>query len=113
MKKEQPMATGDCYEASAMTVLDTEDDEMVLCHGMVSGQGELKGKRIDHAWVEYHNLVFDVANGIRKILSKKRYYQIGEINQKQVNRYPRMKALRMLHSTENFGAWTDKERRMV
>ncbi len=95
------MKKGNCFDVAGRMVMDNRD--MVLCHGIVAGQGELKGRRIDHAWCELQDVVFDFSNGRKHTLRKERYYKIGKIS--KVKRYNSKEACKLMLKIGHFGPW--------
>ena len=53
---------GDCYQAAGRLVTSLGSGAK-LVHGMVEGQGHLKGLKFGHAWVEKGGKVYDYSNG--------------------------------------------------
>jgi len=100
---------GDCYQANGTFVIDSvfmnPDANIVLCHGIVSGRGKLKGKRIGHAWCEQGNVVMDLSNNQTIILDKKRYYKFGKIEEKDIKRYTPKEAAKEMLKSGHFGPW--------
>ena len=92
---------GDCYRIAANNVIDNK--YLLLCHGIVSGQGKLKGKRIGHAWNELQDMVFDFSNGRQIIIRKEKYYRIGKI--KKVKKYTRDEAIKLMLIYKSLGPW--------
>jgi hypothetical protein len=99
------MKKGDCFEVAGRNVMDNHD--WILCHAQVSGQKELSGKRIWHAWNEFGDVVFDFSNGKKIFLRREKYYEIGKIN--HVMRFNREQACKIMLKTGNFGPWTEEE----
>ena len=55
---------GDCYHAAGNLAINFIGDKNAkLVHGMVHGQGKLKGLKYGHAWVEYKDSALDHSNG--------------------------------------------------
>lgn len=96
---------GDCYDSAGKYVIENNDPSLVLVHGMVDGQGPLKGIRFDHAWVEKGDEVIDVSNGKNLKLPKDLYYAIGNIKENQLIRYSREKAIENMTGIGNYGPW--------
>ncbi len=94
---------GNCYTIAGYYIIDNNVPEMLLCHGIVAGQGPLEGKQIGHAWIEVGDVVFDYSNGNRVVTRKERYYEIGKIT--RVKRYSKKEAARMMLLHKNFGPW--------
>jgi len=74
---------GDCFEVAGRAMIDlTEEQEMYgmkLVHAFVRGQGELEGRRFEHAWNEQGDVVLDNSNGNNVVLRKEQYYKLGGI----------------------------------
>jgi hypothetical protein len=96
---------GDCFERHGRIVLNRDGLGMLLCHGMVSGQGALEGRRFMHCWLEIGDAVIDLSNGLKTVLRKEQYYKVGKINPKEVRRYTEDAASRMIYETGHFGPW--------
>tara|TARA_R100001530_G_scaffold10856_1_gene10648 strand:- start:8 stop:478 length:471 start_codon:yes stop_codon:yes gene_type:complete len=101
LKEHRLKETGDCYEISAKLMLDlsAKGEDMSnyrLVHGEVTGQRQLKGMKIGHAWVEKketfdlsefdpnaHQIVvetvLDFSNGKDSNIPKGLYYAVGKI----------------------------------
>jgi len=94
---------GNCYKVAGNLIVDVKDG--FLCHGLVTGQGEVEGIRFGHAWIELNDTVIDVSNGKQLVMSKKRYYRIGNIKETEVKRYNQHEALVKMLKTGNYGPW--------
>jgi hypothetical protein len=96
---------GDCYEASGRQILDNQykDKDLVLVHGIVTGQGAIEGIQFGHAWVEKGNTVIDKSNGRSIELPKAVYYALGKI--KKTKRYTVAEAVKKMLDTGHFGPW--------
>lgn len=93
--------SGDCIKIAADFVI--ERPGFVFCHGLVSGQGPLRGRRFRHAWVERNGLVFDFSNSKQVIMPVERYYSIGKI--KKVTRFSADEVGRLMLKTEKYDFW--------
>jgi len=101
---------GDCYVAAGKLILygDSEVNsygDLYLIHGMVDGQGPLKGVRYDHAWCEDDHLIYDFSNGRRLIFPKQLYYSIGNIDHHENFRYSKEEARRFILDNGTWGPW--------
>jgi hypothetical protein len=94
---------GDCYLAAGKLAMDNED--YVLVHGMVSGRGELAGKRFGHAWVEDGDTVLDYSNGNNLRIPKEVYYAIGNIKDEDCIKYTSTDACVMMLKEKHWGPW--------
>ena len=72
---------GDCYEIAGKHMLENAHSNDILCHGEVTGQGELNGIKYGHAWIERGDLVIDKSNGRNIQMPKLVYYILGKIGQ--------------------------------
>jgi len=97
---------GDCYQAAGRLIMNFIGDENhILVHGMVNGQGMLESKRYGHAWVEYKNKVLDHSNGRKLEIPKDAYYAIGRINSKECKYYDPGKAAGWMLKEKHWGPW--------
>ena len=92
---------GNCYEVAGRMVMD--NDLMVLCHGLATGSGPLKGQLIAHAWCELGDEVFDYSDGKHFVGRKEKYYEIGKIT--KVVKYSALEACKLMLKTGHFGPW--------
>lgn len=77
-------ATGDCYEAAALYILDHRNDASLrLVHAEVAGQGPLEGLTLGHGWVEdtETDTVIDNSNGRNIRMPRMLYYAVGKIDE--------------------------------
>lgn len=82
---------GNCFQL-AYQFMDHEFHEgnLRLVHGMVNGQGELKGWRYIHAWVEDldSDMVIDLTQSKAfQVLPRDIYYKLGHINKNELKSY--------------------------
>lgn len=76
-------ATGDCYEAAALYLMDHRNNPSLrLVHAEVAGQGPLQGMTLGHGWVEdiETHTVIDRSNGRDIRMPSMLYYAIGNVN---------------------------------
>lgn len=77
---------GDCFVVALQNVM--ADRGLYLCHGIVSGQGPLRGIRFAHAWNETQfGYVIDQSNGNDVVMPRDAYYALGEIDESDVRYY--------------------------
>lgn len=96
---------GQCYK-DAYEALMRNHDDAVLVHGIVTGQGSIKGIRYGHAWVErYHGCVVEdqTVDGPNKLFLKDEYYCLGKIT--DVRKYTWKEAMEHALKTETYGPW--------
>lgn len=96
---------GDCYEVAANLVL--ENPEYTLVHGIVTGQGDLRGVRYGHAWVEYEGNVIDKSNGRELEFPKEVYYAIGNIDPNDQYQYNAKEIRKIIQYEKHWGPWEE------
>lgn len=119
------------YELVARNRFDTKNRKknMVIVHGIPTGQGAINGLRYGHAWAEYQlempditnmnpkaNLstqdfeVWMVADPSAKIngIPRQLYYGVGNINPSETVRYTCDEALSKMHESGHYGPWDDR-----
>jgi len=67
---------GDCYAANGRWMIG-KDDSYRLVHGVAILASD--GKPFGHCWIEKGGTVLDFSNGKDIKISKKKYYELGEI----------------------------------
>jgi len=120
---ENNIGNGDCMEAASKLMLRFYTDffgnkmkakgSPVLVHALVYGQGQVKGKRFPHAWVEDQDTVYDHSNGKKIEMNKKVYYAIGKIDPNQKGAYKKYAFSDMrkkMLSSGHYGPWELDER---
>lgn len=98
---------GDCYVVAAQIVDAADNPDLLLCHGVAIGQGDIQGMAFSHAWCELGDLVIDMSNGLNVRVLKAVYYMIGKINEATVRRYTPEQARAMLREQGHYGPWHD------
>ena len=93
---------GHCYDDSFEYLLQNPDRTLV--HGIVAGQGKLKGIRYGHAWIEHGDIVYDPS--LDKRFPLVWYYAVGQIE--YVVKYDFKEARTMILLEGTYGPW-DKE----
>ena len=104
LKRILTEAMGDCYQAAGRLIMG-HTGKGKLVHGMVNGQGSLKGIRFGHAWVEVGSKVLDHSNGKKKSIPKKLYYAMGRINPKECKYYKYKDAAKFMLDKGHWGPW--------
>lgn len=106
-KLQEQKATGDCFHVAGRNVLDGPSDDLKLVHAMVTGQGELKGKRFPHAWNEIGDVVLDYSNGKKIVMRKEQYYKLGHVDTRPGNfvTYDSTTALKKMARHKHWGPW--------
>lgn len=111
---------GDCFVISAtlFAFCDGEPvaveafaglEDLVLAHGVVTGQGPIAGLRYGHAWLEGVEdgvpMAIDFANDRKIVVLRAIYYQAGNIDSREVCRYTKPQARQMLVEHQHYGPW--------
>ena len=111
---------GDCFQNAVKHLMDVEDKDLYLVHGLVTGTGGgLAGIRFVHAWIEAGDVVIDTSLDINKplITRKERYYRVGHIKESEVKRYSYNAMCTMLNKYKIFGPWeveaTKAEKKLI
>lgn len=80
---------GECYGNALKLVLENMNQELTIVHGLVTGQGPIKGHRITHAWTEDKEFCYDMnANTMQMTpMPKIAYYILGKIQIHETVRY--------------------------
>lgn len=98
--------TGLCYTAALRHSLDDENREWIVVHGTV--WSETLGKRIEHAWSEWEEVVVDLALPVgSRIVERERYYRSAKPEVRKV--YSRDDALILSIKYGHDGPWDDSE----
>ena len=83
------MKLGDCYNKHGRMMMDKVNSETAtgwkIVHGLVTGQGPIKGVKFGHCWLEKNGTVYDYSNNRNIVMSKAIYYSIGRI--KKTNKF--------------------------
>ena len=97
---------GDCYQAAGRLIMNFFGDKGAkLVHGMVNGQGALKGLRFGHAWVEKGSKILDHSNGKKQEMSKALYYALGDVKSSECRYYTGLEAAKWMSKKEHWGPW--------
>ena len=102
---------GNCYQIHLETLQERrwEHDgikDTLLVHGLVTGQGKIKGTRYGHAWLEVGGMiVFDISNGRDVVMSVQDYYELGKIKEEEIKRYSLTEAQKLITRTGHYGPW--------
>ncbi len=114
-KKKKKVRLGDCYEVAGLFMMDNEHaagfEKPILVHGIVEGQGDLKGTRFGHAWIEIGEgiIVIDKSNGNDITMLAKDYYRVGKIE--KTAKYTYKQAMDNMLKHKHFGAWDGIKRK--
>ncbi len=100
---------GDCYRAAGKYVMDSGlfggNQNLILVHGIVTGQGPIRGIQYGHAWVEDGDTVIDVSSGRDLRMPKPIYYALGNIDETQTVRYTSEEMRRKILDSKHWGPW--------
>ncbi len=102
---------GDCYQKALRYMESHHSSTLRLVHGLVDGQGALKGITYNHAWVEDGDNIIDMTlpKELQKALNKTIYYALGNI--KTVCRYTHEEMREKVLEEGTYGPWEDKLKR--
>ena len=82
---------GDCFPVAGRFMLHLDDKMekagMRMVHAIVSGEGELEGRKFGHAFNKLGDVIFDKSNGNNIIMRKENYFKQGRINPKKKGAY--------------------------
>jgi hypothetical protein len=112
-------AFGDCFIVAYRLVRD--DDDLILCHGIVADVDNVIGPHW-HAWVEQertfeheqlsHPVVvrtcIDRSNGNDMELPAEMYYKVGRVERETVLRYTHDEAALLALTHEQYGPWEEQ-----
>ena len=101
---DEPQGTGDCFEVS-FNLMYFLNNDCILCHGKVSGQGPIEGERISHSWIELNGFVIDKSNGHSYINTIEEYYKLGKVKLEEVTKYTHIEALKKVVKYKHYGPW--------
>ena len=98
---------GHCYEAAFEMAerLEGLGFEPAIVHGLVSGRGQLAGKRFGHGWAEANGQAFDLTIGPDFAIPVTLFYSYGEIDADKVRRYTLAEAAKWFDRVEHWGPW--------
>ncbi|CDT53396.1 putative Gp61 [Vibrio coralliirubri] len=102
---------GDCFHIHFDNL--PHDDNYRLVHGVVTGQGPIKGLEISHCWLEVKVslpigemiMVKDISNGNEISIPKELYYLIGKIDPDQCVHYDYYSAKLNAFEHQHYGPW--------
>lgn len=98
---------GDCYQKALHYMMSKPtDNQLILCHGLVTGQGAIRGIVYGHAWVEKGNKVIDETIPLE--IDKGVYYAIGNIKKNNVWNYDRQQMSEKVQQFKTYGPWEKK-----
>ena len=105
---------GDCYVVAGKiaTEVFNKDIDFIgkpyLVHAEVTGQGDIKGIKYGHAFIEDDENVYDFSNNRKIIVPKQVYYYFGKINpydEKKYQKYTFEEAREKMLSSGHYGCW--------
>lgn len=96
---------GDCFVQAVENAM--ADSSLLVCHGIVHGQGALEGIVFPHAWNEDNGIVIDTSNGHDIVMPVDAYYAIGRIDPADVRKYDNGQMMREVVRTGTYGPWDD------
>ena len=82
---------GDCFPVAGRFMLHLDDKMekagMKMVHAIVTGEGELEGRKFGHAFNKLGDVIFDKSNGNDIMMRKERYFSQGGIDPKEKGTY--------------------------
>ena len=103
---------GNCYQQAYDYFMSNcfKNKSLKLCHGLVTGQGTIKGIVYNHAWCEdeLHNIVYDMTMpDWAQHLPIDFYYKLGKINPDTVFKYDLDQVRNKIIEFKTYGPWED------
>ena len=98
-----------CFVVSAQYVIHESKNgkpDLILVHGIVTGQGKINGLRYIHAWVEDGDTVIDKSDGRDIEMPRFLYYALGNIG--RTFSYTPQKAKTGMLKYQHYGPWDFK-----
>lgn len=94
---------GDCYYKAYK--YQEQNPNVILVHGLVAGQGKLKGITYTHAWCEDGDIIIDMTlkSNLQKSFNKNIYYLLGNI--KTTFRYSYNQRIEKSFQFRTYGPW--------
>ena len=103
-RPKKTAGTGDCFVVAVENLMS--DRDLILCHGIVHGQGWLEGMEYPHAWNETEDgYVIDQSNGNDVYMPREAYYALGKIDPQNVRRYDYLDMARQIVDEGTYGPW--------
>ncbi len=108
---QQTHQLGMCYPNAYRYLMDMDEIEArkaFLVHGTVlMNSGHMKGARDEHAWIEMGGTVIDPSINPEnpKRVPKDVYYQVGQINEKELKKYTVSEMVAQCLVTRHYGPW--------
>ena len=100
---------GDCFEAAGRVMIQLPDEmEMKCVHAFVYGEGNLKGRRFEHAFNKLGDVVFDNSNGKTVTMRKEAYFKQAGIDPKEKGayvEYDKEKTMVNMLKYKHWGPW--------
>lgn len=87
-----------------------------LVHGMIDGQGPVKGLRFVHAWVENIDTGMVIDNTLpegKRLLPQRDYYSLAHVQADQLSKYTTEQVLEYAINTGIYGPWEDKYNKVI
>lgn len=96
---------GNCYEVAWKNAMD--DSNLLVCHGVVHGQGVLEGIEFPHAWNEFSDgdYVLDESNGNAICMPRDVYYSMARLDPSSVLKYDYLEAMKNAATFGTYGPW--------
>ncbi len=110
MKNKDTSWKGNCYINAINYVNNNRHNNFKIVHGIVTGQGKIKGYKIVHAWVEDENSCYDhnaATNNVEKI-PKETYYTMANVKLISIRKYTLQEVYDLIEKTNHAGPWDKK-----
>jgi hypothetical protein len=104
----EQIGKGDCFKVAGEMLL--HNNHLTLCHAKVMGRGSIEGVRHWHAWCELQGIVIDYSNGGHVIMRRELYYKIAKITDKDIRRYSRIDAMRLMLKHRHYGTFPEEKK---
>jgi hypothetical protein len=98
-------AGGDCFAAAAKFIRDQSVSEYARDYRLIHGNlAQLRQDApVNHAWVELHDVVFEVSNGQNHVFPRDKYYESNGVT--TVREYTSDEAIVLMIQHGHWGPW--------
>lgn len=108
---------GNCFQVAYRTFSNLwTRGNYRLVHGMIDGQGPVKGLRFVHAWVENMDTGMVIDNTLpegKRLLPQGVYYYLAHVQVDQLTRYTAEQVWEYASNTQVYGPWEDKYNKII
>lgn len=99
---------GNCYKKAFDYFMSHRSNSIVLCHGVVTGQGAIDGIKYNHAWVEELNSQKVIDNTMPpkyREMDRYLYYLLGRVSEDLVYQYSIEDVQAKIEEFGTYGPW--------